>query len=299
MTDTTTQTPGEVQEQARETYRQSVAVGMPLSGAALGKMFDKSDRWGRLRITECQPETPDGNAGGTGAGMPEGQPEPERQDPGNAGSDEPRSDPVPPVVDPEPELVVPDPVPVPEAVNPQVVELPVVGNAVPISGTQGGTERAAVPVVEAEVPAAVPAEPSSVPVAVPAETRVRRSDAAWAWAAFLLGSAASIAGNVGHGNTQWQAQLSGAFWPVALIVSVELMSRPIWRSGKAWSWARYAGTGLVALVTAITSYWHMRAFLIKYGETEALASIGPLAVDGLMIIAGFAILSMSKKRNQS
>lgn len=39
---------------ARGAYRQSLADGKPLSGAALGRQFAMSDRWGRDRVTEVQ-----------------------------------------------------------------------------------------------------------------------------------------------------------------------------------------------------------------------------------------------------
>lgn len=47
----------DVQEQAREVYRQSVAAEMPLTGRQLGEMFDRSERWGRDRIAEVKRET--------------------------------------------------------------------------------------------------------------------------------------------------------------------------------------------------------------------------------------------------
>ena len=39
-----------VADEARQTYRQSVAAEMPLSGKALGSMFDRSESWGRSII---------------------------------------------------------------------------------------------------------------------------------------------------------------------------------------------------------------------------------------------------------
>lgn len=42
--------PAGVQTQARHAYRQSVAEGQPLTGAELGEMFGRSDRWGRKVI---------------------------------------------------------------------------------------------------------------------------------------------------------------------------------------------------------------------------------------------------------
>src|SRR5690606_8447592 len=47
----------DVQAQAREVYRQSVAAEMPLTGRQLGEMFDRSERWGRDRIAEVKRET--------------------------------------------------------------------------------------------------------------------------------------------------------------------------------------------------------------------------------------------------
>ena len=48
-------------EAAREAYRRSVAEGKPLSGAALGRMFGKSDRWGVDRVHEVRAEIASAN----------------------------------------------------------------------------------------------------------------------------------------------------------------------------------------------------------------------------------------------
>lgn len=45
-----------LQEEARHTYRQSLAAEMPLSGRKLGEMFGRSERWGRERIAEVKAE---------------------------------------------------------------------------------------------------------------------------------------------------------------------------------------------------------------------------------------------------
>jgi hypothetical protein len=72
------------------------------------------------------------------------------------------------------------------------------------------------------------------------------------------------------------------------------MTRPRWlRAGFWWGIARYGGTGLVAVVAAVMSYRHMRSLLASYGEDPLNAAIGPLAVDGLMVVAGFALLAMN------
>lgn len=59
MTNTTTieATPAQAkQASARDTYRQSLAAEMPLTGKALGAMFEKSASWGRARIVEVKKE---------------------------------------------------------------------------------------------------------------------------------------------------------------------------------------------------------------------------------------------------
>ncbi|MGH3489586.1 MAG: DUF2637 domain-containing protein [Actinopolymorphaceae bacterium] len=120
-----------------------------------------------------------------------------------------------------------------------------------------------------------------------------------AWSGFLLGVAASVAANVAHAQPGIGPRIAGAFVPLALLLAVECMTRPRWnrRPGtwSTWWWglARYGGTGLVALVAAVMSYRHMSALLTGYGEDALNAAIGPLAVDGLMVVAGFALLAMS------
>jgi len=45
-------------EAARQLYRRSVAEGVPLSGAELGRRFGKSERWGRDQIAACRQIVP-------------------------------------------------------------------------------------------------------------------------------------------------------------------------------------------------------------------------------------------------
>jgi hypothetical protein len=120
-----------------------------------------------------------------------------------------------------------------------------------------------------------------------------------AWSAFGLGVAASVAANVAHAQPQIGPRVAAAFVPLALLLAVECMSRPRWhRAGAWWGLARYGGTGLVALVAAVMSYRHMRSLLLSYGEDPLNAAIGPLAVDGLMVVAGFALLAMNHPAQQ-
>lgn len=138
----------------------------------------------------------------------------------------------------------------------------------------------------------------------------------WATTAFLLGIAVSVAANVAHtyhpgkkllaeyvrlhnGSVKgWRpeigAQIGAAMYPVALLLTIEMLSRVAWPAGKAWQFARFGGAGMVAVVSAIVSYRHMAGLLAAYGEDKLTSAIGPLAVDGLMVVASMALLAIGR-----
>jgi Protein of unknown function (DUF2637) len=121
----------------------------------------------------------------------------------------------------------------------------------------------------------------------------------WATGAFLVGIAMSIYGNVAHvviKTTSFGAIAFASFWPVAVFLSIEVMARVEWPTGWKWAVARFGGLGLVAAVAAITSYTHLSALLTYYGESGVVATIGPLAVDGLMVVAAAALQAVSQNQ---
>jgi hypothetical protein len=125
------------------------------------------------------------------------------------------------------------------------------------------------------------------------------------WAAFVGGTVASVAANVAHARIptadagpSWHpelgAQIAAAFWPLALLGAIEVLTRVPWPRGWVWALARYAGAGAVGAGAAVLSYRHMAALLAAWGEDGWNAHIGPLVVDGLMVVAGTALLALSK-----
>jgi hypothetical protein len=126
-----------------------------------------------------------------------------------------------------------------------------------------------------------------------------------AWAGFAFGSIVSVAANVLAERippvgalATWapsaQAELGAAVWPIALLVSVELLSRVRWPRGIQWLLARFGGAGAVAVFSAFISYSHISAVLASWDYPALSAHVGPLVIDGLMAISGFALLAAAQ-----
>src|SRR4051794_20252891 len=131
---------------------------------------------------------------------------------------------------------------------------------------------------------------------------------AWPYAGLILGGGVSVAANIAHSYVpppaaapSWApspgAVLLAAFWPAAVFVAVEIMARAHWAAGRRWVLVRWGGLAPVALVAAVVSYRHLAGLLGYYGEDAVTVAIGPLAVDGLMIVSTGALLAMSPRGN--
>ncbi|MEV4311692.1 DUF2637 domain-containing protein [Actinocrispum sp. NPDC049592] len=177
---------------------------------------------------------------------------------------------------------------------------------------------------EPEVPV-VHEEPVTVaekPIAAPERPRQEAPSRGVivAWISFIVGGLVSVAANVAHTLYPTAAQLAdwaaagkaandwtpppgamvfAAFWPIALILAVEVITRAQWRRGFLFGLARYGGTTLVAAVAAVMSYRHMSGLLAIWGEDWWGAHLGPLAVDGLMVVSAAALLSMSRAKEKA
>src|SRR5262245_24065423 len=132
----------------------------------------------------------------------------------------------------------------------------------------------------------------------------RTTGRGWAYAGATLGGAVSIAANVAHSyvppadaSGTWTppagAVVGAVFWPIALFFAIEILARTPWRAGLGWLAVRFAGLLPVALVAAVVSYRHLAGLLTYYREDSLAATIGPLAVDGLMVMATAALVATS------
>lgn len=122
----------------------------------------------------------------------------------------------------------------------------------------------------------------------------------FAYVGVVVGLGVSVAANVAHaaaeGGTPWAMSMSG-FWPLALFLALEILTRTRWAGGRGLLVARL-GVAVVALVAAALSYDHLRGLLLTFGEAPWAATLGPLGVDGLMAAAAAALLSDTGRTGQ-
>jgi len=138
-------------------------------------------------------------------------------------------------------------------------------------------------------------------------TTSRIAGRGWAYLGITLGGLVSIAANVAHSyvpptdaSPGWTppagAVVSAFFWPIFLFVALEILARTRWPKGWGWYALRFLGLLPVAIVAGVVSYRHLAGLLTFYGEDPLTATIGPLAVDGLMVVATGALIATSTHR---
>ncbi|WP_236718312.1 DUF2637 domain-containing protein [Actinoplanes sp. TFC3] len=110
-------------------------------------------------------------------------------------------------------------------------------------------------------------------------------------ATLVLGVAASVVANILHALDNPISQAIAAWPPLALLLTVELISRvPVHRRSLAV--ARFAATATIAGIAAWVSYWHMAGVAARYGETGASPYLLPLSVDGLIVVASICLVEL-------
>lgn len=124
----------------------------------------------------------------------------------------------------------------------------------------------------------------------------RRRRLQWAVRTTLtLGVTASVAANILHARDNPISQAIAAWPPLALLITVELVSRvPIGRRGLGV--VRVVSTATIAGIAAWVSYWHMAGVVARYGETGTVPYLLPLSVDGLIIVASVSLVELAGRR---
>lgn len=276
--------PAALQAAAEDAYEKSLHAGTPLRAPELAAQFGRGTRWGYDRIAAVKDRL-NGSAvdlSVSHTSRPAVTLHAVKTDTPATTTPNPATDtPAPPVAKPG------------AVIERTAVHTP----AAPVA--KPGAKAPAKP---APAPAAKPAvRPTAPPVANPSATpgATEPTGTWWSYAGFIAGLVVSVSANVLHALQPGAGvpQLVGAaVWPIFLLVAIEVLSRTGWGESKRAKIFGIGGAGAVAIVAAVASYQHMRGLLIEWGEHWFLASIEPLAVDGLMILCGMAILANGKAK---
>ncbi|WP_431945512.1 DUF2637 domain-containing protein [Micromonospora marina] len=129
------------------------------------------------------------------------------------------------------------------------------------------------------------------------DSRLQRMQ--WAVRATLaLGVAASVTANILHAQANPIAQAIAAWPPLALLITVELVTRvPVHR--RALGVIRVVAASAIAGIAAWISYHHMVGVVARYGETGTVPYLLPLSVDGLIIVASVSLVELAARRREA
>lgn len=113
----------------------------------------------------------------------------------------------------------------------------------------------------------------------------------------LLGVSASIAANMLHAQPNPVSKVIAAWSPLALLLTVELISRvPVHH--RALAVMRLLATAGIAGIAAWVSYWHTVGVAARYGETGASPYLLPCSVDGLIVVASICLVELGGRIRQ-
>ena len=140
--------------------------------------------------------------------------------------------------------------------------------------------------------------------------KANTSGRGWAYASAILGGSISIAANIAHSfihphgaPATWLpepgAVVGAVVWPVVLFFAVETLARTPWPKKVSYHLLRWIGLPPVAFVAALVSYRHLSGLLEHYGEDRLVVVLGPIAIDGLMIMATGALIATAPTRAPS
>lgn len=104
----------------------------------------------------------------------------------------------------------------------------------------------------------------------------------------------SVAANVTAAAPTWTGRAVAAWPPIALLLIVDVLGKAPVAAG--WlGRLSVAAAGLVALVAAVASFSHMRHVAQAAGESELVAVLFPLSVDGCAVVCSIALVEINRR----
>ena len=109
----------------------------------------------------------------------------------------------------------------------------------------------------------------------------------------LLGIVTSVVLNVLHAPPRWDMQMVGALAPVAVFLSIEMVSRiPV--TGRLLGVGRILASLAVGAGAGYVSYLQQVDYLSKGGYESTIAHIFPGIIDGLTVVATLSLVEVTR-----
>lgn len=109
----------------------------------------------------------------------------------------------------------------------------------------------------------------------------------------LLGIVTSVLLNVLHAPPRWDMQMVGAFAPIAVFLSIEMVSRiPV--NGLLLGIGRILASLAVGAGAGFISYLQQVDYLLKGGYESTIAHIFPGIIDGLTVVATLSLVEVTR-----
>lgn len=131
--------------------------------------------------------------------------------------------------------------------------------------------------------------------------KTHRRPATVATLTLLGGIAASLSGNLqainlGSHQPGIGAYVSAIVWPLTLFAVVEVLLHTPWLNNWRDGLTKAVAVGLVGLMAAYISYFHLAHTLSAYGYDVISRYAGPLAIDAAMVMATLALNRVGQAR---
>jgi hypothetical protein len=118
-----------------------------------------------------------------------------------------------------------------------------------------------------------------------------------AYISLLVGAGLSMAGNLadtyrtrGH-DVDGLDKILAVSWPALVILAIEMFVSPRWNKSTIFQVWRWTGCLAIGSMAMLASWTHLHDLLASRGQLDTVAILGPLAIDGMAIMATGLILS--------
>jgi uncharacterized protein DUF2637 len=118
-----------------------------------------------------------------------------------------------------------------------------------------------------------------------------------AYVSLLVGAGLSVAGNLADTYRTRGADVDGldkvmaAGWPILVLLAIEMFVSPRWSPSRMFQVWRWIGCLAVGGMAMVVSWTHLHDLMASRGQLFVVTVLGPLAIDGMAIMATGLILS--------